>query len=548
MVLVLQVEGREPLKEVTQALEETEFYVTFGGGIGAFGTNFTVFSHNGTNVWVDVGAGFSDEATPGLYKKLPCAELLTSLPPMLIVLTHGHEDHIGAMPHVYSLLPKKVKVMASPFTWALVKLRLSEHKLSLSKFEEITIDENTSYKINDIEINTFFMPHSIPQMFAVGLQAASRKVFFSSDFKLKGDEPRFSKDAIKQFGPVNTLFCDSTGALSDGSAVSESDVHNALRQVISAWQGRVFLTTFASHVERIQFLFDLAADTGRSIGVQGYSIKNSMRAAFESGEVAFDLSEIQPPSKKDKNSLWIISGCQGDFGSSLDKLINAKTSFNLNESDLFIYSSSIIPGNEKKVFGLMNTLSDYGVTIQGLYSKKLLTHTSGHAKIDDIIELVSMLNPNSVVPIHGDALRFHNFKRIIEDRRIDIVDNASVYRIDEGSLKRVVTVDTHLSLMEPTEIHSDFSLYKTRVVMGLHGICVIFIDENLQILAIRFVGVVSSTYNENKLNGIRSEIRSLFNHAQNKNSNSFKKKFRQRVQQILCAELGHPSHIQLAYL
>ncbi|HRP69733.1 MAG TPA: MBL fold metallo-hydrolase, partial [Turneriella sp.] len=230
-------------------LRPNKLYFAFGGGVGRFGTNFTLFHLNDTTVWVDLGSGFANHHTPGMDKNLPNRQLLLGFPPTAIFLTHGHEDHIGALPHLTEVIPHGTPIYTSPFTKALVVNRLKDRGIDPSIWEFKLIEENTQVKIGNFTVFTFFMPHSIPQCFSVGLEADAagekKRIYFSSDFKLKGGEVRHKVAQIKKFAPVDFLFIDSTGALNEGETVDEKEVDESLERLILKIKGRIFLTTFS---------------------------------------------------------------------------------------------------------------------------------------------------------------------------------------------------------------------------------------------------------------------------------------------------------------
>ena len=277
-------------------LERDHLYFAFGGGVGRFGTNFTIFHLNGTTIWVDVGSGFANHHTPGMEKNLPNRQLLLGFPPTAIFLTHGHEDHIGAFPHLVHVIAAGTPVYTSPFTAALLTNRLRDRGVDPARWDFRLIEENTRIEIGGLALFTFFMPHSIPQCFSVGLEAelpeGRKRIYFSSDFKMHGSEVRHKTAQLKKFAPVDFLFVDSTGSLLEGETADEKEVDESLSKLIANTKGRIFLTTFASQVERIKNLVANAANAGRPIGFAGRSLKTQWEAAFMSGEVNLSLIHI----------------------------------------------------------------------------------------------------------------------------------------------------------------------------------------------------------------------------------------------------------------
>lgn len=481
-------------------LAKNQLYFAFGGGVGHFGTNFTVFHLNGTSIWIDVGSGFATHHTPGMAKNLPNRQLLLGFPPTAIFLTHGHEDHIGAMPHLAEVIPPQTPIFASPFTSALLQVRLKDRAIDPQRWSFRLIEQNSHVDIGPFRVFTFFMPHSIPQCFSVGLEAelpqGRCRVYFSSDFKLRGSEVRHSVAHLKKFAPVDFLFVDSTGALNEGETADEREVDEALGRLIARTPGRIFITTFASQVERIKNIVKSAAANGRPVGFLGRSLKAQWEAAFTSREVAQPLHLMKPPSPAAPNAIWLVAGCQADKNSSFTRLARGNLpKIRLKSGDTLVYSASMIPGNEAAIYEALNLAADAGARVVGV-SSETRVHTSGHGKRGDIERLINYLKPRQIVPIHGDPLHFHSFLEFIDQKKLTVSVTAAhrIYALGETPIL-VESVPDETCLVEPGEIHHDQALYEERNRMAEEGVCVVTLEHaRFAVLELTYIGVMSRAF------------------------------------------------------
>lgn len=535
MVPQVKVEELAPLA----GINPEKLYAAFGGGVEAFGCNFSIFCYRNTTIWIDIGAGFSNRHTPGLQKLLPNINLAAAFRPTAIILTHGHEDHIGAIPFLYNIIPARTRVYAARFTTELLKIRLDDAGFKSSHLDFQLIDENTSFEIGDFSVHTFFMPHSIPNTFSVGLHVKKlrKKIYFTSDFKCKGLEPRFSRKDIEKFGPVDYLFCDSTGSLSEGVTKPESEIGENLLEVIKAWQGRVFLTTFASQIERLRTIFDIAEYCGRKIGIKGYSILVNLRAAYNANEFHIDPSAIRNPPTHKKNSLWLVAGCQADVRSSFYRMARGEFSgLKFTKDDLLIYSASMIPGNEDIIYESLNKVAATGAKVLGVSNSTKPMHTSGHGKREDLLQIFTWLKPRCIIPVHGDPLHFQYVHDLVRNdfKSADLADvNSGRFFELSKTLKVKDELEFKLIFIENGELHSEPGLYKKRVTLSQSGICnIILSNENKQLLKIDYVAVCSDKLLKEKFEMLKSEIASSLASTRNSMNGFSEKKFRQKTASI----------------
>ncbi len=483
-------------------LVKDQLYFAFGGGVGRFGTNFTVFHLNGCTLWIDVGSGFANHHTPGMEKNLPNRQLLLGFPPTAIFLTHGHEDHIGALPHLTEVIPVATPIFASPFTTALVTARLKDRGIDPARWDFRLIEEDSDLEIGPFRVSTFFMPHSIPQCFSVGLEASlpegKRRIYFSSDFKMRGSEVRHKVQHIKKFAPVDFLFVDSTGALHEGETVDEREVDESLERLLIRTPGRIFITTFASQVERIRNIVRVATRLSRPVGFLGRSLKSQWEAAYVAREVTAPLHLQKPPAFSSPNAIWLVAGCQADRNSSFSRLTHGTLAkMRLKSGDTLIYSASMIPGNEGRIYEALNLAADAGARVVGV-SGDIRVHASGHGRRGDIERLISYLRPRHILPVHGDPLHFHAFLDFIDQQKLSVTvtEGHRVYALGDAPVL-IESVPDETCLVEAGEIHFDMALYHERNHLAEQGVCFVVLEpERFAVMALSYVGVMSAKYQE----------------------------------------------------
>lgn len=501
MVPQVQISTTTELTEISQELAENALLVSFGGGVGDFGANLTAFRFQETVFWIDSGIGFASHKTPGANRLLPNEEILKRFSPRYVIFTHAHEDHIGAVPYLYHYFEKGVTFFVSPYTHSALLSKFAENEQDHNKFNFVVINHNQEQKIEGIIFHFFFLPHSIPQAFGVGIQLPDKKntrLFYSGDFKLNGEEKRFSAEDLKKFAPVDYFFSDSTGALSANESEAEKDILPNLEEIIRDWEGRVFITTFSSHTHRVRSIFELAKKYSRPVGTLGYSIKNHLRSAFASKEFDIPVEHLRDPSPKNKRALWLVAGCQGDYGSSLYRLVRDQFShLQLKKNDLLVFSASMIPGNDKAIYETLNLAAEKGVRILGVHGDDPLLHVSGHGKMKEIGTLLKWLEPACVIPIHGDALHFQAFERIVEKENLSadlkILPASDVHIFTKHKITTHEKINQNFLWVDGMEIHTDVSLFDKRLELSESGICNLLLDQKThRLVALNYIGTVSS--------------------------------------------------------
>ncbi|OLY45546.1 ribonuclease J [Bartonella apis] len=410
------------------------------GGVGEIGMNLGVYGYGpeDNRQWliVDLGVSFGGPELPGVDLVMPDVTFLENERPNILglVVTHGHEDHFGA---ILDLWPKlKIPVYCTAFTAGLLD---TKRELDYSSYDvPVTIFKaGDRFELGPFSLEAIAVAHSIPEAVSLAIKTPLGTVIHTGDWKidvkpslgLPTDEKRFRE--LGDEGVV-ALVCDSTNAMREGVSPTEHDVSNSLAEIISNEKGRVAVTTFSSNVGRILSIARAAKEAGRQVLLVGRSIKRSVSVAEELGYLdgidAFLSEEDYPYIPRDK-IVMVLTGSQGEQRAALSKLSRDEMrSLALTAGDTVIYSSRSIPGNERAIIDTQNRLTDMGVKI--ITDHDALVHVSGHPRRSDLKKMYEWVKPDILVPVHGEALhlaaqtalgRQVGIKRVAEIRNGDML-------------------------------------------------------------------------------------------------------------------------------
>ena len=387
------------------------------GGSGEIGMNVNLYGCRGQWLMVDLGLTFADPSYPGVELILPDLEFIENQQERLagIILTHGHEDHIGALPYLAEDL--KAPLYATPFTAGLIAGKLEEEGLT-GHVQLNTVKRGGTVEIGPFRITFVALSHSIPEGNGLLIETPFGNVFHTGDWKIDetpviGEAP--STDTLRAIGDdgILALVCDSTNVFQDQPSGSEESVHAGLLAQAAAAKGRVLVTTFASNAARLQTIGRVATETGRRVCIAGRSLDRILRVAQSTGyltdfpsPVTFDEAMRLPKSEV----LIIATGGQGEPRAALGRIAGGTHELKLGEGDTVIFSSRVIPGNERAIGQIMNQLSDLGVKI--VTERQAHVHVSGHPGRPELVQMYEWVRPQMVIPVHGEPRHLAEHARL----------------------------------------------------------------------------------------------------------------------------------------
>jgi len=463
------------------------------GGLDGIGKNMTVFEYANDMVLVDAGLMFPDDEQLGIDLVLPDYTYVLEHEDKLrgIIITHGHEDHTGALPYLLMDLQPKVPIFSSKLTLGLIEGKLAEHRIRSPKFKEVS--DGTHLTLGAFQISFFSMTHSIPAALGVCMSTPAGTVLHTGDFKLDqtpidGMTPNYQ--AINSFAAqgVDLLLSDSTNAANPGFTPSEAAVGPALRHIIKNAPGRVFVASFASHIHRLQQVCDASVAVGRKVVVTGRSMVTNTRIARELGYLhikdediidAFEVDDIP-----DDKIVVLCTGSQGEPLSALSRMANGEhKSLSITERDTVIISATPVPGNEKSVAGIVNALSKIGCAI---YDKnQSLVHVSGHGSQEELKLMLAMVKPTYFMPVHGEAMHLRAHARLarqmgIPKENIFIADNGDALEMRNHMVRIGDPVDSGVVYVDGLSVtDADPVVLRDRQKLSKDGIvtCVVTVSH-----------------------------------------------------------------------
>lgn len=415
------------------------------GGIGEFGMNCMGIRYDDEMIIVDVGMGFPEETPYGVDISIPNFDFLDEYRDNLtaLILTHGHEDHIGALP--YFLKKFNLPVYASRFTLALTEKRLDEHKM-LDEVLLHRVKPNDIIEIGNFKIEFIHASHSLVDCFSLAITTPLGTIIHTGDYKID-ETPVIGKPydlkTLGKYGDqgVLALLGDSTNATVEGRTPSEKAVIPAFEDIFEKAHGRILVSTFSSSIHRLQIVFDLAHEFGRKVCILGRSMQKNVEIADELGilqipnETLVDLGTSR--SIRDEEIVYIITGSQGENRAALWNMATSTyKGMEIEKGDTVVLSARIIPGNDKAISRLIGHLYKRGANI--IEEKRRLIHVSGHASQEDIKIMVETARPKYLVPIHGEYRMLFRHKEFVKnhvfgytDENVILIENGDVLEIDE---------------------------------------------------------------------------------------------------------------------
>ena len=418
------------------------------GGLGAIGRNMTVFEYNGKLLIVDCGVLFPDVDQPGVDLILPDFEpIMDRLDDIqAIVLTHGHEDHIGAVPYLLAHKPD-IPLVGSQFTLALVEAKLAERRITPYT---LTVHEGQTERMGPFECEFFAVNHSIPDALAVAVKTGAGVVLHTGDFKmdqlpLDGRITDLAGFARLGAQGVDLLLSDSTNAEVPGFVSPEREIGPVLDSIFAKAQGRIIVASFASHVHRVQQVMDSAELHGRKVALVGRSMVRNMGIARDLGLLHIPpglVVSLDEATSLPANQIVLMStGSQGEPMSALGRMATGDhRHISIGPGDTVVLASSLVPGNETSVYRVINQLSRAGAFV--VHKDVARVHVSGHSPAGELLYLLNVVKPSNFLPVHGEwrHLRAHARLAIesgVDEDRVAICEDGDVVDLVDGRIKLV---------------------------------------------------------------------------------------------------------------
>jgi ribonuclease J len=425
------------------------------GGLGEVGKNMTVFETDGGLVIVDAGLAFPRDEHLGVDLILPDFEPLRDRRDDIraVILTHGHEDHVGALPYFLREIGAP-EVWATRLTLGLVKSKLDEHGLSRATELREADPDKGPVEIGPFRVQFVRMAHSIPDAVAVVLDTPGGRIVHTGDYKIDHtpvDGFRTDVGRLAEVGNegVDLLLGDSTNAERPGVTLSERTVGEAFRQLIPPLEGRVLVASFASNVHRVQQAIDVGLEAGRQVALVGRSLRKNVNIARSLGYI--DVPEdilVKPTNLSDlprSEQLIMCTGSQGEPMSALTRIAYGDhQNIEVEAGDTVIISAKPVPGNELRVHDTINRLTQAGATV--LHQEIANVHVSGHGCAEELRTILALLRPRNVMPVHGEFRMLAAHARLARDagvpaENVFIAENGSVLELRDGKVKVVDVLD-----------------------------------------------------------------------------------------------------------
>ena len=424
------------------------------GGTNEIGKNMTVIEYKDEIIVVDSGLKFPDDDMLGIDVVIPDITYLMKNQDKIkgIFITHGHEDHIGALPYVLKQI--NVPVYATKLTAALINLKLTEHRIQ----DVVTVNivkAKDVIKLDKMSVEYIKVNHSIADACALAIHTPLGAVVHTGDFKIDYTPVDGEVIDLQRFAELGkrgvlALLCDSTNVEREGFTISESSVGDSFKRIFHGVQGRIIISTFASNIHRIQQIIEAGIAAGRKIAVSGRSMENIIPIAIDLGYITIDekhLISIDDVKKYPDNQIVIVTtGSQGEPMAALSRMANnMHRKIQVKQGDTVVFSSSPIPGNEKPIFRTIDKLAQLGAEV--VYGKLEAIHVSGHACKEEIKLMHTLTKPRNLIPVHGEyrMLREHRdlgMRLGLSGNNIVIPENGDVIEVFRKGIKKVGTVNS----------------------------------------------------------------------------------------------------------
>lgn len=492
------------------------------GGLGEVGRNMTVLETKGKILLIDCGVLFPSEHQPGVDLILPdlgyVADRLDDI--VALVLTHGHEDHIGAVPFLLKLRGD-IPIYGSKLTLALVEAKLNEHRLSTKNLHVVKEGETIDLKPFNVEF--IAVNHSIPDALAVFVRTAAGTVLATGDFKMDQLPIDGRLTDLRAFGRlgeegVDLFLVDSTNAEVPGFVTPEVEIAPALEQAFLQTPGAVIVASFASHIHRVQQVLQAAALSGRKVTFVGRSMERNMRIAQDLGYldpgdgIVVTLEELNALPRRER--VYMVTGSQGEPMAALGRIAKGEhRQIEVGPGDTVVFASSLIPGNESSIYRVINELTGLGAKV--VHQGNAKVHVSGHASAGELIYCYNILKPKNVMPVHGEIRHLVAngqlaVKTGVDPENVVLAESGAVVDLVDGHAAIVGGVPNDLVYVDGSSIGdlSEDELAE-RIVLGSEGFVTVYavVDkESGMVLSDPVVRAVGMAEDDSVFEGIQPEL------------------------------------------
>ncbi|WP_411330465.1 ribonuclease J [Desulfovibrio desulfuricans] len=469
-------------------MNEPYLNITPLGGLGEIGLNCQLWETSGGVVMVDCGLMFPDDAHLGVDVVIPHFGAVSGIKDKLlgIVLTHGHEDHIGALPWIVPEI-KGTRIYGSRFTLALVEHKLREREI-LDWVELCPVDINTVLPLGDLTFHFFPVCHSIPEGFGLGVETPVGRVVHSGDFKIDPnplDTTGTDLNLFRNFaGPegARLLLSDSTNIVREGRSLTEREVKDSLDKIFAKAEGRIVITLFSSHIQRIQEVFDLAREHGRTVVISGKSLANNIEMARDLGIAKLPPSFFNAhngvPDLPDDQIVLVVTGAQGEPLSALSRMVlGGHRQLEIRKGDTVVMSSRMIPGNAKAISRLINEM--YRIGAEVLYESVHAIHASGHGQREELRDMLEAVRPTLFVPVHGEYQHLVKHGRLaaecgVEQDNVILLEDGLPLTLLKDSFRLEQRVPVECALVDGKGVGDvGYAVLKERRILGDEGMVIV---------------------------------------------------------------------------
>jgi len=421
------------------------------GGSGEIGGNMNLYAYgeedNQKWIIVDMGVSFADDSVPGVDLIMPDAGFIIEKKDDLlgIILTHAHEDHIGAVAHIWPFL--NCKIYATPFTAALILEKFKEKKIDISSYLNV-VPLNSKIKLGAFDIDFVTLTHSILEPNGLSIKTPLGTILHTGDWKIDPNPligSQIDEKKLKSIGErgVSAMICDSTNIFSPGRSGSESDVRDSLLRIMEIKTNRILVTSFASNVARMETIFYCAKKTGRNICLVGRSMQRIYKAARKCGYLKGLIEPLEPRDAKKvpKNRiLYLATGSQGEPMGAMNRIVNGvHPDVFMEGGDCVIFSSKIIPGNEKKLYSIQNLIVKNKMEI--ISEENAFVHVSGHPNRDDLKDMYNWVKPQCVIPVHGEHRHMAEHVLFAKEMQVPktlLIENGDIIKLLPGDKPEII--------------------------------------------------------------------------------------------------------------